>query len=69
MTTFLVSSHLASGNNSLLSYVVADEDFGERNVSVVLDEVESELVFIDHTNGEMSVRKGRFYTGQTIIQL
>ena len=35
---------------------VSDEDFGERNVSVVLDDVESELIFIDHTNGEMSVR-------------
>ena len=34
----------------------SDEDFGERNVSIVLDDVESELVFIDHTNGEMSVR-------------
>ena len=26
-------------------------------MSIVLDDVESELVFIDHTNGEMSVRR------------
>jgi hypothetical protein len=33
----------------------ADDDFGERRVSVLLDEVESELVFIDHPSSEMSV--------------
>ena len=32
-----------------------DEEFGERAVSVILDGVESELVFIDHAHGEMSV--------------
>ncbi len=37
------------------SYVFSDDEFGERSVGVVLDNVESELIFIDHTNGEMSV--------------
>ena len=35
----------------------SDEEFGERSVSVVLDGEESELVFIDHTSGEMSVSR------------
>lgn len=35
----------------------SDDEFGERSVSVYLDGVESELVFIDHTHGEMSVSK------------
>lgn len=34
---------------------LTDEEFGERAVSVILDGVESELVFIDHAHGEMSV--------------
>ena len=46
----------------------SDEDFGERNVSIVLDDVESELVFIDHTNGEMSVRR-MLETGQKTLFL
>ena len=36
-------------------FTFTDEEFGERSVSVVLDGAESELVFIDHAHGEMSV--------------
>ena len=43
-------------SSELVGLFVSDEDFGERNVSVILDDVESEMIFIDHTNGEMSVR-------------
>lgn len=32
-----------------------DEEFGEKTVSVLLDDEESELVFIDHPSLEMSV--------------
>ena len=35
--------------------LVSDDEFGERTVSVLLDEKESELVFIDHPSVEMSV--------------
>jgi len=31
-----------------------DDDFGERRVSVLLDSLESELIFIDHPSCEMS---------------
>ena len=37
--------------------LLSDDEFGERSVSVYSDGVESELVFIDHTHGEMSVSK------------
>ena len=36
-------------------FQISDDEFGERSVSVSLDGVESEIVFIDHTSGEMSV--------------
>lgn len=34
---------------------VLDDEFGEKTVSVLLDDEESELVFIDHPREEMSV--------------
>lgn len=34
---------------------VADDEFGEKSVSVLLDGEESELIFIDHPSTEMSV--------------
>ena len=34
---------------------VSDEEYGEKSVSVLLDGEESELVFIDMPDGEMSV--------------
>ena len=37
-------------------FFFSDDEFGERSVSVSLDNVESEIVFIDHEAGEMSVR-------------
>ena len=40
-------------NPFLLS--LSDDEYGERSVSVSLDGDESELIFIDHTAGEMSV--------------
>ena len=36
-------------------YFFLDDEYGERCVSVNLDGEESELVFIDHPAGEMSV--------------
>lgn len=33
----------------------ADDEFGEKTVSVLLDGEESEIVFIDHPSSEMSV--------------
>ena len=36
--------------------LIPDDEYGERSVSVSLDGDESELIFIDHTAGEMSVR-------------
>ena len=36
--------------------VVSDEEYGEKSVSVLLDGEESELVFIDTPDGEVSVR-------------
>ena len=36
---------------------ITDDEYGERSVSVSLDGDESELIFIDHTAGEMSVSK------------
>ena len=39
-------------------YFFLDDEYGERCVSVNLDGEESELVFIDHPAGEMSVSTG-----------
>ena len=39
-----------------LILLIPDDEYGERSVSVSLDGDESELIFIDHTAGEMSVR-------------
>jgi Rad and Gem related GTP binding protein 1 len=33
----------------------ADDEFGEKSVSVLLDGEESEIIFIDHPSSEMSV--------------
>jgi Rad/Gem-related GTP binding protein 1 len=33
----------------------ADDEFGEKTVSVLLDGEESEMIFIDHPSVEMSV--------------
>lgn len=33
----------------------ADDEFGEKTVSVLLDGEESEMIFIDHASAEMSV--------------
>lgn len=35
----------------------ADDEFGEKTVSILLDGEESEMVFIDHPSIEMSVSK------------
>lgn len=37
-------------------YHFADDEFGERTVSILLDGEESEMIFIDHPSTEMSVR-------------
>jgi len=33
----------------------SDEEYGEKSVSVLLDGEESELIFVDHPSGDMSV--------------
>ena len=38
-------------------------------MSIVLDDVESELVFIDHTNGEMSVRNAGHWTKKHFVTI
>lgn len=38
-----------------LSIMFADDEFGEKTVSILLDGEESEMVFIDHPSIEMSV--------------
>jgi Rad/Gem-related GTP binding protein 1 len=40
----------------------ADDEFGEKTVSVLLDGEESEMIFIDHPSVEMSV--SRFHIAQ-----
>jgi len=40
---------------SKLSITFADDEFGEKTVSILLDGEESEMVFIDHPSIEMSV--------------
>ena len=44
-------------------HLLTDDEYGERSVSVSLDGDESELIFIDHAAGEMSVSslKMHFY--------
>jgi len=37
------------------SITFADDEFGEKTVSILLDGEESEMVFIDHPSIEMSV--------------
>lgn len=34
---------------------VIDDEFGEKTVSILLDDEESDMVFIDHPHVEMSV--------------
>ena len=40
----------------------ADDEFGEKTVSVLLDGEESEMIFIDHASAEMSVILSTYYT-------
>ena len=46
---------LQVSNMSLSCIYFPDDQFGERNVLVNLEDKESELVFIDHPTSEMSV--------------
>lgn len=41
----------------IIKFWVLDDEFGEKTVSILLDDEESELVFIDHPSVEMSVSK------------
>jgi hypothetical protein len=41
--------------SSSVSLCPADDEFGEKTVSVLLDGEESEMIFIDHPSAEMSV--------------
>lgn len=43
--------------NLKICFLFADDEFGERTVSILLDGQESEMVFIDHPASEMSVSK------------
>jgi hypothetical protein len=38
-----------------MNWLRADDEFGEKTVSVLLDGEESEMIFIDHASAEMSV--------------
>jgi hypothetical protein len=42
-------------DESLVFLYSADDEFGEKSVSVLLDGEESEIIFIDHPSSEMSV--------------
>jgi Rad/Gem-related GTP binding protein 1 len=46
-----------------MSFVFTDEDACDRSVSVLLDGEESQLIFIDHPHGEISVsfQYSRYY--------
>ncbi|KAK6622063.1 hypothetical protein RUM44_001870 [Polyplax serrata] len=44
----------SSTANKELVFVPLDEEFGEKSVSVLLDDEESELIFVDHPSAEMS---------------
>ena len=39
----------------------ADDEYGEKSVSVSLDGQEAEITFIDHPSNEMSVRRHNIY--------
>ena len=41
--------------------VLADDEYGEKSVSVALDGQEAELTFIDHPSSEMSVRLSHIF--------
>lgn len=49
------SCHVQNVFYLILPIWVLDDEFGEKTVSVLLDDEESELVFIDHPSVEMSV--------------
>ncbi|XP_055853795.1 dentin sialophosphoprotein isoform X3 [Episyrphus balteatus] len=51
VSQFMTSEYMHTYDASL----VLDDEFGEKTVSVLLDDEESELVFIDHPSVEMSV--------------
>ncbi|KAF6197791.1 hypothetical protein GE061_008757 [Apolygus lucorum] len=48
ISQFMTSEYLHSYDNSI------DDEFGEKSVSVLLDNEESELIFVDHPTAEMS---------------
>ncbi|CAG7838499.1 unnamed protein product [Allacma fusca] len=50
-----ICQELEQSHAGLYTTFQPDDEFGERTVSVLLDEKESELVFIDHPSVEMSV--------------
>lgn len=45
----------------------SDEEYGEKSVSVLLDGEESELIFVDHSSGEMSVSLFHFIMKHTLL--
>ncbi|XP_046419424.1 uncharacterized protein LOC124299895 [Neodiprion virginianus] len=49
VSQFMTSEYMNTYDASL------DDEFGEKTVSILLDEEESEMIFIDHPNVEMSV--------------
>jgi hypothetical protein len=49
---------------SAVSLYAADDEFGEKTVSVLLDGEESEMIFIDHPSAEMSVSVPCFTTNR-----
>ncbi|XP_062553133.1 uncharacterized protein LOC134218228 [Armigeres subalbatus] len=53
--TALVSQFMTSEYMHTYDASLADDEFGEKTVSILLDGEESEMIFIDHPNVEMSV--------------
>ncbi|XP_055373146.1 uncharacterized protein LOC129606700 isoform X3 [Condylostylus longicornis] len=56
VSQFMTSEYMHTYDASLGKYKkFKDDEFGEKTVSILLDDEESELVFIDHPSVEMSV--------------
>ncbi|RLU22960.1 hypothetical protein DMN91_005238 [Ooceraea biroi] len=56
VSQFMTSEYINTYDASLdLRFYVVDDEFGEKTISILLDGVESEMVFIDHPHVEMSV--------------
>ncbi|XP_077273769.1 uncharacterized protein LOC143903758 isoform X1 [Temnothorax americanus] len=56
VSQFMTSEYINTYDASLdFRLCIADDEFGEKTVSILLDSEESEMIFIDHPHVEMSV--------------